>query len=181
MKCSVYIATSADGFIAKPDGDIEWLHRSEYQDAATVGLTYTEFISTVDAIVMGRHTYEKALTFDEWYYEGTEVIVLTTRELSVPEKLRGDVRFESGAPRDIVARLTEEGKKHLYIDGGITIQRFLEERLIDDLTLTVLPILLGRGIPLFGNGSMEQALDLIDVSISPNDTVQKRYKIKKVE
>lgn len=178
MKCSVYIATSADGFIAKPDGDIEWLLRPEYADAAKVGLVYSEFISTVDAIVMGRHSYEKVLTFDEWYYEGTEVIVLTSQNLTVPEKLTGKVRFESGSPSDIVAKLAKEGKNHLYIDGGITIQRFLEEKLIGELTITVIPILLGKGIPLFGNTGTEQPLELIGVSTSPNGTVQKRYRVK---
>ncbi|MEX2601803.1 MAG: dihydrofolate reductase family protein [Balneolaceae bacterium] len=181
MKCSVYIATSVDGFIAKPDGDIEWLHRSEYGDAAKLGLVYTEFISTVDAIVMGRHSFEKVLTFNEWYYEDTEVIVLTTRDLTVPENLTGKVRIESGAPQEIVAKLAGEGKKHLYIDGGITIQRFLEAKLINELTITVIPILLGRGIPLFGKGTMEQSLELIDVFTSASGTVQKRYKVKPVE
>lgn len=181
MKCSVYIATSADGFIAKPDGDIEWLLRSEYEDAASVGLNYTEFISTVDAIVMGRHSYEKVLTFDEWYYENTEVIVLTTKDLTVPRHLIDKVRFESGKPQEIIAKLDEEGKSHLYIDGGITIQRFIEAKLINELTITVIPILLGSGIPLFGNGTMEQPLELMEVTTAANGTIQKRYRVKAVE
>ena len=182
MKCSVYIATSADGFIAKPDGDIEWLLRSEYDDAGKIGLVYNEFISTVDAIVMGRHSFEKVLTFDEWYYEGTEVIVLTTQNLKVPENLTGKVRFESGPPQEIVVKLANEGKEHLYIDGGITIQRFLEAKLIDELTITVIPILLGSGIPLFGNGGMEQPLELIEIFTSDKgSSVQKRYRVKSVE
>ncbi|SHF16321.1 Dihydrofolate reductase [Fodinibius roseus] len=180
MKCSVYIATSTDGFIAKPDGDIKWLLRSEYEDAANVGLVYAEFISTVDAIVMGRHSYEKVLTFDEWYYEGTEVIVLTTQDLTPPEHLTGKVRFESATPHEIAAKLAEEGKKHLYIDGGITIQRFLEAKLIDELTITVIPILLGSGIPLFGNKGNEQPLELIEVFTAASGTVQKRYRVKSV-
>lgn len=181
MKCSVYIAASTDGFIAKSDGDIEWLMRSEYEDAGKIGLVYDEFISTVDAIVMGRHSFEKVLTFDKWYYEGTEVIVLTTKNLTVPENLTGKVRFESGTPHDIVAKLAKEGKKHLYIDGGITIQRFLEARLINELTITVIPILLGSGIPLFDNGGKEQPLELIEVFTSDNGSVQKRFRIKSIE
>ena len=177
MKCSVYIATSTDGFIAKPDGDIEWLLRPEYEDASKLGLVYNEFISTVDAIVMGRHSYEKALSFDEWYYDGTEVIVLTTKDLTVPENLTGKVKFESGTPQEIVANLTKEGKEHLYIDGGITIQKFLEAKLINELTITVIPILLGNGIPLFGNNDAEQSLELIDVSSSESGTIQKRYRV----
>jgi dihydrofolate reductase len=181
MKCSVYIATSLDGFIAKPDGDIEWLLRSEYGDAGKIGLVYNEFISTVDAIVMGRHTYEKALSFDEWYYEGTEVIVLTTQDLKVPKNLTDKVRFKSGPPQEIVNELAKEGKNHLYIDGGITIQQFLKEKLINELTITEIPILLGSGIPLFGHEGREQPLDLIEVFTSDNGSVQKRYRVKSVE
>ena len=180
MKCSVYIATSADGFIAKPDGGIDWLLQPEYEDAGKLGLVYNKFISTVDAVVMGRHSFEKILTFDEWYYEGTEVIVLTTKDVAVPENLTGKVRIESGSPQEIVAMLANEGKKHLYIDGGITIQRFLEAKLIDELTITVIPILLGSGIPLFGNAGMEQALELIELFTSDNGTIQKRYRVKSV-
>src|SRR5690625_1819576 len=110
MKYSVYIATSTDGFIARPDGDIGWLLRPEYEEASHLGLTYPEFISGVDAIVMGRHTYEKVLTFEEWGYEGIEAIVLTTREPEVPEKLAGKVRFLSGTPDELVTTLEREGK-----------------------------------------------------------------------
>lgn len=178
MKCSVYIATSADGFIAKPDGDIEWLLRSEYSDAGRIGLLYDDFISTVDALVMGRHSFEKVLTFGQWPYDSTEVIVLTTRDLKLPKSLTGKVRVESGAPQELVTELTKEGKEHLYIDGGITIQRFLEAKLINELTITVIPILLGCGIPLFGNEGKEQALELIEVFTSDNGSIQKRYKVR---
>ncbi len=177
MKCSVFIATSVDGFIARTDGDIEWLMRPEFDDAGTLGLTYDVFISTVEAIVMGRNTYEKALTFDKWYYEGTEVVVLTSRKLEIPEELVGKVRVLNGNPAEIVSTLASEGKKHLYIDGGVTIQRFLDAGLIDEITITEIPILLGTGIPLFGGGSKDHLLKLIEVNTSPKGVVQKRYKI----
>lgn len=177
MKCSVYIATSADGFIARQDGDIDWLLRPEFDDAGKIGLVYNDFISTVDAIVMGRHSFEKVLTFDQWYYEGTEVVVLSSQNLKVPEHLADKVRVTSGTPEQIVEELAKDGKKHLYIDGGITIQRFLEAKLIHELTITVIPILLGSGIPLFGNEGIEQRLELIDVFTSENGTVQKRYRV----
>jgi dihydrofolate reductase len=181
MKCSVYIATSTDGFIAKPDGDIDWLHQPEYGDALEIGLVYSEFISTVDAIVMGRHSFEKIMSFDKWYYNDIEVIVLTTQNLKLPENFTGNVRFLSGTPREIVTMLANEGKKHLYIDGGITIQRFLEAKLINELTITVIPILLGSGIPLFGSIGIEQPLELIELVTSDSGTVQKRYRIISVE
>lgn len=178
MKCSVYIAVSVDGFIAKEDGDIEWLHRQEFDDATNIGLVYDEFISTVDAIVMGRNTFEKVLEFEEWHYEGTEVIVLTTQDLSLPERLLDKVRRMSGTPQKIVNELKKEGKNHLYIDGGITIQNFLEAGLIHEITITEIPILLGNGIPLFGNRDRECLLELIEVFTSKKGIVQKRYKVK---
>jgi len=177
MKCSVYIATSIDGFIARPDGDIDWLLRPEFNDAANVGLVYSEFISTVDAIVMGRHSFEKVLTFDQWYYEGIDVVVLSSQKVYIPDHLIGKVRNTSGTPDQIISELENEGKKHVYVDGGITIQRFMAAKLIDELTITVIPMLLGSGIPLFGNTGSEQQVELIDVFSSKNGTIQKRYRV----
>ena len=175
IKCSVYIAASVDGFIAGPNGDIDWLHRPEYAASALKGLSYTDFIATVDALVMGRNSYEKVLSFDGWPYAETPVVVLSRKGVAIPEHLRGKVRVESGAPEEIVARLADEGKQHLYIDGGVTIQRFLQARLIDEMTITQIPILLGAGIPLFGDIGIEQTLRLIDATPSDNGFVQVRY------
>lgn len=177
MKCSVYIATSVDGFIAKPDGDIEWLHRPEYSAAGMKGLSYNDFIKSIDAIVMGRHSFEKVLSFDSWPYGDMQVIVLSSKELEIPENLKEIVRRESGEPEQIVSRLEAEGKKHLYIDGGVTIQRFLDAKMIHELTITKIPILLGSGIPLFVSGGVEQPLELIESFESDNGFVQERYKV----
>ena len=178
MKCSVYIGASVDGYIAKSNGDIDWLLRPEYSTAGLKGLTYEQFISTVDAIVLGRHSFEKILSFSNWYYEGTPVVVLTSRELTIPDHLSGKVRVMSGPPEDIVSQLTSAGKRHLYIDGGVTIQRFLEARLITEITITRIPILLGSGIPLFGSTGSEQTLRLIEATTSENGFVQERYEVR---
>lgn len=177
IKCSVYIASSADGFIAGPDGDIEWLHNPEFADAAQTGLVYSDFISDIDAIVMGRHTFEKVLTIDAWHYGNTEVIVLSSKNPDIPDTLKGKVRVLSGSPVEITDQLAGEEKKHLYIDGGNTIQRFLDAGLINEMTITVLPLLLGKGIPLFGNNAKTQPLELMDVSVADSGTVQKRYRV----
>ncbi len=179
-KCSVYIATSVDGFIAKPGGDIDWLHRPEYAASEMKGLSYENFISTVDALVMGRKTFEKVLSFSSWPYEDTSVIVLSSRELFVPDHLQGKVSVRSGTPEQIVSQLASEGKGHLYIDGGITIQRFLEARLIHEITITQIPILLGEGIPLFGPTGIEQSLCLTEAIASENGFVQVRYEVQSV-
>ncbi|HYD96560.1 MAG TPA: dihydrofolate reductase family protein [Noviherbaspirillum sp.] len=177
MKCSVYIAASVDGFIARPDGDIEWLHHPDYAEAKLNGLSYDDFISTVDGIVMGRYTFEKALSFGFWPYEGKPVIVLSSRGVAIPGELEGKVSLCSGSPDEIVEKLGTQGFNHLYIDGGITIQRFLNTGLINELTITRIPILLGRGIPLFHHGEKEQTLRLISADVSENGFVQERYEV----
>lgn len=176
-KCSVYIATSVDGFIAAPDGGIDWLLHPEYSATGMNGLSYEDFIADVDAIVMGRNSFEKVLTFDNWPYESTLVIVLSSKGIEIPEDLQGKIRAESGEPEEIVSKLAAEGMAHLYIDGGITIQRFLDAGLIHEITITRIPILLGSGIPLFGSTAIEQPLRLIEGVSSPNGFVQERYEV----
>ena len=177
VKCSVYIAMSADGFIARPDGDIEWLHRPEYTVDNLQGMSYDEFIATVDALVMGRHTFEKVLSFGVWPYEGTTVTVLSNSGMEIPDHLEGKARVLSGKPKDIVVQLGKEGYTHLYVDGGNTVQQFLRAGLIDEMTITCIPILLGDGIPLFGSTGVETPLRLIESSSSENGFVQVRYAI----
>lgn len=178
VKCSVYIAASVDGFIARGDGDISWLERPEYASAGVPGLTYIDFISTVDVIVMGRNTFEKVLTFGFWPYEDIPVTVLTSRTLNLPYELQEKVSAMHGTPDEIVSRLAADGKKHLYIDGGATIQRFLNDGLIDEMIITTIPVLLGDGIPLFGKTGRDIHLVLKEVSHSANGFVQNRYSVK---
>jgi len=179
VKCSVYIAASLDGYIAKTDGDIEWLNNPEYVPMGEGGLGYEQFISGIDTIVMGRNTFEKVLSFDFWPYEGTPVVLLTSRGMEIPAHLSDKVMIESGEPEEVVKKLAEQGKKHLYIDGGKTIQRFLESGLIHEITITQIPVLLGDGIPLFGKTGVDTALRLIENTAYENGFVQSRYEVKR--
>ncbi|NWA66404.1 dihydrofolate reductase family protein [Pseudomonas reactans] len=177
IKCSVFIAASLDGFIARPDGDINWLHRPEYETAELNGVTYESFIATVDALVMGRKTLEKVLSFPEWPYEGTPVIVLSRQQLQIPAHLEGKVEVMAGDVTTLVATLAERGMQHLYIDGGQTIQAFLDAGLINELIITRIPVLLGQGIPLFGQAGSEHELRHVATYVSDNGFVQSRYEV----
>ena len=177
MRCSVFIAASIDGFIARPNGDIEWLHRPEYETAELNGVTYERFIATVDALVMGRKTLEKILSFPEWPYEGTPVITLSHQPLQIPAHLEGKVEVMAGDVTSLVATLAERGMKHLYIDGGQTIQAFLEAGLVNELIITRIPVLLGQGIPLFSQIGRQLELRHIGTHESDNGFVQSRYQV----
>jgi dihydrofolate reductase len=177
MTCSVFIATSLDGFIAREDGAIDWL------TAAGNGedYGYADFIATVDALVMGRNTYELVLTFGGWPYEGTPVVVLSSRALDIPDRLAGRVEHMHAPPREVVRRLADRGASHLYVDGGRTIQAFLADGLIRRLTLTRIPVLLGRGIPLFGPLPGDVHLDHLETRTWPNGFVQSAYELPGTE
>lgn len=172
MITSVFIATSLDGFIARPDGAIDWLPDPDPGGNEDYG--YRAFIDTVDLLVMGRHTYETALGFDAWPYT-LPVIVLSHHPITVPDRITHPVERMEGAPRAIVQRLAEQGAAHLYLDGGRTIQAFLAEDLIDQLILTTVPVLLGAGVPLFGPLRHDRWWRLIDVRSFPTGLVQHRY------
>jgi dihydrofolate reductase len=150
-KASVFIATSLDGFISRSNGDIDWLLEANKVVPPGEDCGFNAFISTVDVLVMGRNTFEQVIGFDSWPYGDTRMIVLSSRPIAIPPHLAGTVSGSSESPEELVARLADEGAQHLYVDGGITIQRFLEAGLIDELTITTIPILLGDGKPLFGS------------------------------
>ncbi|HET6398852.1 MAG TPA: dihydrofolate reductase family protein [Candidatus Thermoplasmatota archaeon] len=147
MRCSVFIATSLDGFIARRDGSIDWLPQPD-ASVPSEDHGYKTFLADVDAIVMGRNTFDLVLTFPGWPYD-RPVYVLTHREL--PPLPEGAVAERvSGTPPEVVAALARKGHRHLYVDGGSTITQFLASGLIDRMTITTIPVLIGDGLPLFG-------------------------------
>lgn len=175
VKCSVFIAISLDGFISRPNGDIDWLEKANATSPPGEDYGYHSFFATVDSIVMGRNTFEKALSFGFWPYEGKKVVVLTSRSITLPISLQGKVRTMNGDPKTIVNLLSEERSNHIYIDGGLTIQKFLQKGLIDSMTTTVIPVLLGQGKPLFGPLQEDLWLHLKTVRGYENGFVQMHY------
>lgn len=179
LKCSIFLAVSVDNYIARGDDDITWLFEPEYAlDDKSEDYGFKEFLASVDVLVMGRRSYEKVLTLGEWAYGDTNVRVLTHRELVVPEALQSKVTAIAGSPTEIVAQLRAEGCTHAYIDGGATIQQFLRERLIHEMTLTSIPVLLGSGISLFDANAVEQRLSLRSSTSYANGFVKSVYDVR---
>jgi len=172
IRTSVFVGTSLDGFIARSNGDFDFLTPWEGEEHG-----YKAFIATVDTIVMGRNTYEKVLTFDEWPYGGTRVVVLSTRPIDTPAASSAVIEWMTGPPSEVVSRLAARGATHLYVDGGITVQRFLAEGLIERLIITRVPVLIGTGIPLFGAVPRDIRLHHIATREYPSGMVQSEYTV----
>ena len=177
IRCSVFIATSLDGFIARSDGAIDWLTDPANVDASE-DYGYKAFIDSVDTLVVGRKTYELALTFKEWSYAGKKVVVLSSGSPNVPENLSGSVEIMSGAPVELLRRLSQRGARHCYVDGGKTIQGFLNAGLIHEMIITRIPVLIGDGIPLFGKLDRDARFQHIETKVYENGFVQSKYRAK---
>ena len=173
----VFIATSLDGYIARRDGEIDWLmNRNSQGEGEDHG--YYSFMADVDGIIMGRGTYEKVLTFPKWPYAG-KVVVLTRSlfEADLPQKLRGRVSFSSEEPVALFQRLFSEGWGRAYVDGGKVIQSFLRAGLIEDMVITKIPVLIGAGLPLFGIVDTDILLKHVKTNSFPSGLVQSKYAV----
>jgi dihydrofolate reductase len=166
IRFAVFVGTSLDGFIARPDGDIAWLRPWESEEHG-----YAAFFAGVDALVIGRGTYETVLGFPDWPYGDKRVIVCTSR----PASAAHGEELWSGSPRALAERLEGEGVRRVYVDGGALIRSFLREGLVDELAVNVVPLLLGSGRPLFGEGVPELRLRLVEAKTFPSGLVQLRY------
>ena len=178
LKKSVYIATSLDGFIAREDGSLDWLDAANSTVSEGEDCGYSSFMNSVDVLVMGRNSYEKVLSFGAWPYQDKPVIVLSSRPLEFPANLKGSVEHSSESPKELCDRLSKKGLSRLYIDGGITVQRFLTAGLIDDITITVIPVIIGTGIPLFGSLEKDIALKHIATKAYDFGFTQSKYHIE---
>lgn len=189
----VYIATSLDGYIARPDGSLDWLPGAggeekpggeDDQAGPPEDYGFGEFLAGVDALLMGRATYDVVRGFDgPWPYGERKVFVLSRslREADIPPAHRGRVEILAGEPREVVGRLRERGYKRIYLDGGNTIRTFLAAGLVRELTITTIPVLIGRGIGLFGEMDLEKdiRLELVEQNSWPNGMSQRRYRVIK--
>lgn len=174
MRASVFVGASVEGFIARQNGDLDWLPADGGEPHG-----YDEFIATVDTIVIGRKTFETVLAFEAWPYGEKRVVVLSSEpvDLSAAVARGGIVEQMGGPPAEILSTLSARGAQHLYVDGGITIQRFLRAGLIDRLVITRVPVLIGDGIPLFGTLPHDIRLRHIATRSYPSGLVQSEYEV----
>ncbi len=172
MTASVFVGTSLDGFIARPGGELDWLPAGGGEPHG-----YDEFIAGVDAIVIGRNTFETVLTFGAWPYGDKRVVVLSHHQLDLSLAGAAVVEQMAGPPADIVSRLAASGAHRLYVDGGITIQEFLRAGLIQRLIVTRVPVLIGAGIPLFGTLPHDIRLRHVTTRHFPSGLVQTEYQV----
>ena len=171
MTVSVFVGTSVDGFIARPNGDLDFLPPGGGEPHG-----YNEFIATVDAIVIGRKTFETVLAMEDWPYGDKRVVVLSSRPIDL-SAAGGVVEQMAGPPADIVSQLGSSGAHHLYVDGGITIQGFLRAGLIQRLVITRVPVLIGDGVPLFGTLPRDIRLRHMATRHYSSGLVQSEYQV----
>lgn len=184
MKCSVYIATSADGYIATPEGDVDWLHAAGDPDADMSNnpdMGFNDFIASVDCMIMGRKCMEVISSFnltpEQWPYGDTKIYVLSNSLKVPPENLRGKVEMYSGDISALINQLDDSGFRHAYIDGGATITSFINLKLINEMIITKAPVILGDGIPLFGKINNKIKLVNSEAIAFPNDFIQVKYAV----
>jgi dihydrofolate reductase len=175
MIVSVFVGTSVDGFLARPDDTYEFLLEGEREPHG-----YTEFISTVDAIVMGRRTFEVVRAHPEWPYgPDMRVVVLSSRSLDF-SGIRGRLEQMNASPPEVIEKLAARGVKHVYVDGGLTIQRFLRDGLVDRVVITRVPVLIGQGVPLFGRLDRDVALRHVATRTYSAGMVQSEYEVERL-
>jgi dihydrofolate reductase len=178
-KVSAYIAASLDGFIARKDGSLDWLDAANASAPEGEDFGFQAFMDSVDTLIMGRKTFIQVLSLGQWPYGKTPVVVLSRNPILLPSNLPDNVTHSSEAPRNLLERLSNEGVKHVYVDGGITIQGFLSEGLLDEITVTVIPVILGSGTPLFGPLDNDVNLTHLRTTVFDCGFVQTTYSMKK--
>jgi dihydrofolate reductase len=174
QKCIVFVAKSLDGFIAGENGELDWLNTVPNPEQNNMG--YTELMQEIDAIVMGRNTFETVAGFGgEWPY-AKPVFVLSRSLREIPEALQSKVSLLSGSPQDVIAQINAAGHQKLYIDGGRVVQDFLRADLIDELRITTIPILLGKGVSLFAELSVPLLFNHVKTEVFLGQIVQSCYR-----
>jgi len=174
MKISAYIAVSLDGFIARKNGNIDWLTEIDNLDSFE-DYGYDEFYQTIDCLIMGSNSFTSIIKYEPWPYADKKVFVLSHAINEVAPQDVDKYEIYSGSISALITKLQKQGYDHISIDGGQTIQSFINEGLINELTITTIPILLGEGIPLFGKVANDIKLKLVESKAYENGYVKNSY------
>ncbi|MCC3859851.1 dihydrofolate reductase family protein [Pseudemcibacter aquimaris] len=174
----VYLGCSLDGFIARKDGAVDFLDAVDpAPDDEDYG--WEDYIGGIDGLIMGRNSYDMVLGYGQWIYGDRKVMVLTTRDIEIPDFVEGEIIPFEGKPEEAVQCMNEMGCQNLYIDGGKVVQDFINDGQVDELIITMVPIIIGEGIPLFANINVEKRLDLKNVTKYDNGLLTVHYNLKK--
>jgi len=176
-KNSIFIATSLDGYISNKNGGLDWLQSIPNPENDDMG--FVEFTNRIDALVMGRTTFETVIGFDVPWPYNKPVFVLSNKLKEIPKSHKDKAYLIKGTLTEILKQIHTKGHERLYIDGGTTIRNFLKEDLIDEMVLTKIPILLGGGSSLFAELPNELKFELIGTKTFLNQITQNHYKRKK--
>lgn len=169
----VYVGASLDGYIAGPNGEIDWLEERSHPDDGDHG--FADFMAGIDALLMGRNSFDVVAGMNEWFYT-KPVFVISNTMTEVFLFYADKVQLCRGSLPEVVKNLAERGYENLYIDGGKVIQQALREDLIDELIVTQLPILLGKGIPLFGDLDGPIRFDHVNTVVFKSGLVKNHYR-----
>lgn len=175
---AVFAATSLDGYIARPDGRIDWLTQANARLPPGEDCGYQAFLEGVDLVAMGRLTWEAVQELGAWPYGAKPVMVLSRQPLVIPRALRDSVLVSAEEPERLAARWAAQGMGRIYLEGGQTVRRFLAAGLLDELTVTIVPVLLGEGRPLFGPLAQDLALLPLETRSYGFGFVQLRYAVQ---
>lgn len=167
-RCAAFLAMSLDGFIARLDGRVDWLDAYEAPPE-----DYAAFLASVDTVLIGRETYDLVVTFPEWPYASKRVAVLTHR----PPAPRHGESFVAGEPAEVLAGLAASGSRSVYVDGGAVVSQFLAAGLLDELTVTLIPLVLGAGRRLFQGALPERRFSLVESRAYPSGLVRIAYRV----
>ena len=171
-----YIATSLDGFIARPNGKLDWLNDAAPKDSKE-DYGYHQFMASVDCILMGRASFEKVASFPEWPYKDKRVFVLSRTMKDAPQDLEEyPIDFFNGAVERLAIELQTLGMRNVYVDGGITLQSFIRAEMLDEIIITQIPVLIGKGLELFTDFQKDIKLELIASQSYDSGFVQSRYR-----
>jgi dihydrofolate reductase len=175
VKVSVFIGTSLDGYISRSDGGIDWLEKAHKKVTSGEDFGFNSFLNSMDLLVMGRKTFEQVLTFEDWPYKNTKIIVMSSKQIEIPGHLRGKVTVTKESPTQLMERLSNETVKHVYVDGGTVIRGFLASSLVNEITVTIVPILIGDGKSFSGMLPVDISLQHLKTTVFESGFVQIQY------